>query len=753
MAEESIKEFLVSLGWETEEGEQKKFEGAIESATTKALLLAKALEELAKRAGESLSSTAEHFESLYFQSKYLGAAAENIRALGAAFENMGGSAQQARGAIANMAQRLQEDPATRALLKGGLFGNINPDQDPVKVLAAIGKAIEAQKNPVMKQVMRDMMGIDFNTSKILQDSKELDKQQERRHALLKAWGLDEGEVYKKQAEFMENLREVYEHFSAVGDVIMVHFSASIFSTLDKLADFIQEHAHGITHFIETLATDLKTFLEATQWKAIGEEIQYVSSKVNNVAQAFGGWARVLEGMAAGSLIMKLVSGVATLRMAFGGAAAVGAVAGGGGLLAGGLAAVGVGALGYGAYKLFKGNGKDGEGNALGSLVSILIDGSPVSMSNPLPVFLAGALGLGGGSGGSESGAGGGVGGSSGAGGGSGGGSGGFVGAGRRGGSYVKGDGLTPEQGAELLRSEGATVEEAIAIGSHMGGESRGRPGEHNTFGRDNSYGLWQINMLGAMGDQRIKLWGLKSREDLYDKRVNARAAIYLYRHGGIGHWAGSNKFLSNDYTARVAAAARAYKGGEPDLTLHGHGGSSGGGGATGGGPGSVGHAWNKIVGSFDTLGSNFAPSGGGENVASGGKEKKKRDWGDFFDEAGIVLGHMKKGELFWRLGKYLGDSAKAALVEGLGLGTKATFQSGVGLHAVTPPSWAGTLGPSWNGAHIGGHNRAVNRHYNMPMSLSVSGAANDPLVGADMVDAHIDSTSKEWRQFLQKPIR
>ena len=153
------------------------------------------------------------------------------------------------------------------------------------------------------------------------------------------------------------------------------------------------------------------------------------------------------------------------------------------------------------------------------------------------------------------------------------------------------------------------------------------------------------------------------------------------------------------------------------------------------------------------MGSNFAPSGGGENVASGGKEKKKGDWGDFFDEAGIVLGHMKKGELFWRLGKYLGDSAKAALVEGLGLGTKATFQSGVGLHAVTPPSWAGTLGPSWNGAHIGGHNRAVNRHYNMPMSLSVSGAANDPLVGADMVDAHIDSTSKEWRQFLQKPIR
>jgi hypothetical protein len=66
------------------------------------------------------------------------------------------------------------------------------------------------------------------------------------------------------------------------------------------------------------------------------------------------------------------------------------------------------------------------------------------------------------------------------------------------------------------------------------GESSNNPRAHNPVGRDNSYGLWQINMLDRpgymMGEERRRRWGI-SNEDLWDPDVNARAAYSLTAGG------------------------------------------------------------------------------------------------------------------------------------------------------------------------------------------------------------------------------
>ena len=64
-------------------------------------------------------------------------------------------------------------------------------------------------------------------------------------------------------------------------------------------------------------------------------------------------------------------------------------------------------------------------------------------------------------------------------------------------------------------------------------ESTRRPFAHNQNSRtgDNSYGLFQINMIGAMGPERLKKYGLDSNEDLFDPRTNATIA-YKMSNGG-----------------------------------------------------------------------------------------------------------------------------------------------------------------------------------------------------------------------------
>ncbi len=65
------------------------------------------------------------------------------------------------------------------------------------------------------------------------------------------------------------------------------------------------------------------------------------------------------------------------------------------------------------------------------------------------------------------------------------------------------------------------------------GESGGKATAHNgdTSTGDDSYGLFQINMLGDMGPERRKLYQLKDDSDLFDPATNARVAFELSEGG------------------------------------------------------------------------------------------------------------------------------------------------------------------------------------------------------------------------------
>ena len=70
-------------------------------------------------------------------------------------------------------------------------------------------------------------------------------------------------------------------------------------------------------------------------------------------------------------------------------------------------------------------------------------------------------------------------------------------------------------------------------------ESRGHPLSHNTskYSGDNSYGLFQINMLGSLGADRRAKFGIKNNDELLDPVVNAKAAFYMSAHGtNFGSW-------------------------------------------------------------------------------------------------------------------------------------------------------------------------------------------------------------------------
>lgn len=109
----------------------------------------------------------------------------------------------------------------------------------------------------------------------------------------------------------------------------------------------------------------------------------------------------------------------------------------------------------------------------------------------------------------------------------------------------------------------ASIMAAIAMA-----ESGGRSSAHNNNAAtgDNSYGLWQVNMLGRMGPERRRQFGIGSNEALFDPAVNASAARKVFESQGFGAW---SVFKSGAYRQFLPGAMRAQAGAPPAPMLPG----------------------------------------------------------------------------------------------------------------------------------------------------------------------------------------
>lgn len=117
---------------------------------------------------------------------------------------------------------------------------------------------------------------------------------------------------------------------------------------------------------------------------------------------------------------------------------------------------------------------------------------------------------------------------------------------------------SPEQIAMVAWNAGVhdepTLTRAVAVAM---GESGGNTNAHNPDSStgDDSYGLWQINMLGSLGPARRKQFGIKTNAELFDPQKNAHA-MWKISNGGK-NWAPWSVFKNGSYAKHIPAAKKA----------------------------------------------------------------------------------------------------------------------------------------------------------------------------------------------------
>jgi hypothetical protein len=108
--------------------------------------------------------------------------------------------------------------------------------------------------------------------------------------------------------------------------------------------------------------------------------------------------------------------------------------------------------------------------------------------------------------------------------------------------------LSDEQLSELLYLVGFSGKAHKYAWAIVQRESNGRPKAHNGNADtgDNSYGIFQINMIGSLGADRRAKYDLTSNNQLFDPVVNATIAYQMSRGGeDFGSWGlGPNAYRS-----------------------------------------------------------------------------------------------------------------------------------------------------------------------------------------------------------------
>lgn len=257
---EVIKEFLVSVNYQIDEGGEKKFRDNMRTASLQANLLADAIKATVKLVWDMSAAFAKAMDEMYFKSQRVNSAAENIKALGYAASQTGSSVDEASAAVDTLAKKLRDQPGLKSLIKSW---GIDPNQDTSKMMMQLAAKLNKMPTYIRNQYA-DMLGIPEKLVMALaspQAQAEFKKQIE----ILGRYKISLDELTRGSNEFKTAMRNVWMEVEALA-----------MSVYRQLLPGMKEFAETIRRFLET------------NGKALERVLVEIAKLVVDVAEAIGG---------------------------------------------------------------------------------------------------------------------------------------------------------------------------------------------------------------------------------------------------------------------------------------------------------------------------------------------------------------------------------------------------------------------------------------------------------------------------------
>ncbi|MEN6840682.1 hypothetical protein ABFB97_14980 [Klebsiella pneumoniae] len=165
MNAETLKDFLISLGFKVDEAGARKFDAVVAGTTLKAIELGVKVEAAALSVVAFTAKIASGLDDLYWASQRTGATVEGVKQIGYAVSQVGGSVDGARGSLENLARFMRNNPGAEGFLNRlgvqtrDASGNM---RDMATIFTGVGQRLSSMPYYRANQYAQ-MLGLDENT--------------------------------------------------------------------------------------------------------------------------------------------------------------------------------------------------------------------------------------------------------------------------------------------------------------------------------------------------------------------------------------------------------------------------------------------------------------------------------------------------------------------------------------------------------------------------------------------------------------
>lgn len=241
MNAETLKDFLISLGFKVDEAGARKFDAVVAGTTLKAIELGVKVEAAALSVVAFTAKIASGLDDLYWASQRTGATVEGIKQIGYAVSQVGGSVDGARGSLENLARFMRNNPGAEGFLNRlgvqtrDASGNM---RDMATIFTGVGQRLSSMPYYRANQYAQ-MLGLDENT--LMAMRRGIGQFSGEYTAMAKAIGYNADAAAVSSNKFMTSLRSFGLMAGMARDKIGSSLADGLAGSLDRLRRQILEN--------------------------------------------------------------------------------------------------------------------------------------------------------------------------------------------------------------------------------------------------------------------------------------------------------------------------------------------------------------------------------------------------------------------------------------------------------------------------------------------------------------------------------
>ncbi len=231
---DTIKDFLVSLGFDIDQAGANKFEAVLKGVTANVLKVGSVVEGAALSIVGFTTQIANGLDKIYWASQRTGASVQGIKALGYAASQTGASAESAMSSLEGLAGFMRSNPGAEGFLNR--LGVQTRDasgkmRDTAAIFTGVGQKLNNMPYYRAKQYAQ-MLGIDENT--LMAMRRGMNGFTADYQSMLQKTGFNADKAAVQSNKFMTSMRGLTSLFGIMRDKIGSNLAGGLAGSLDSL---------------------------------------------------------------------------------------------------------------------------------------------------------------------------------------------------------------------------------------------------------------------------------------------------------------------------------------------------------------------------------------------------------------------------------------------------------------------------------------------------------------------------------------